>query len=136
MIFPPIFEISFVGVSDPGIPNQERLVFRPTERVNLGQYGVLLGVRTSEGSIVPVWDHFFWFGEFIAEPPSWIVIYTGSGQYKESTVPDTGHKVHFMYLGKPRILFDNPSLVPVLFRMDSILIGSQIIQPSQKQLNR
>lgn len=136
MIIPPVTELSLVGVSEPGVANHERIVLRPTEPTNLAQFGIFVGYKNPNGPITPLIDNFFWFGELVVEPPSWIVVYTGPGQYQQSTIQGTGHLVHSLHWGRPVTLFNHPSFVPVLFRMDAILIGQHLINTSTKQLTR
>jgi hypothetical protein len=125
MFLPPVLELTLVGVVDPGVPNQERVVLRPTESVNLSQFGLLIGWRNSDGSVVPVFDNFFWFGEIEVTPPSWILVYTGSGFFRKSVVPTSGQCVLSMYWGRSLTAFNVPQQLPVLFRIGSVLIGGQ-----------
>jgi len=130
MIFPPIFELSLVGVADPNVANLERLVIRPTQEINLGQFGVLIGYRRQDSSIVPIWDQFYWFGEVVISPPSWIVLYTGKGDYNVAT-QSNGEKVYNFYWNKVTTVFQADSYVPVLIRLGGVAIGP-LLQPPRK----
>src|SRR5665213_3607696 len=77
MTFPPPLELSLFGLYEPGVPGKERIVLRPTESVNLAQFGIMLGWKLANGNVVPINDNFFWFREMIAVTPSWIIIFTG-----------------------------------------------------------
>jgi hypothetical protein len=127
MIFPPIIELSVVGVLDAGVPNQERIVIRPTQVVNLAQFGVLLAQRTS-ASVMPLRDHLFWFSEIMIAPPSWVFVYTGGGQYQETVVPETNEKAYVLHWGKPHTLFNVPNLdiVPIVFRINAVSFAEPI----------
>lgn len=132
MIFPPITELTIIGVENAGIPNRERIVLRPTELINLAQFGIILGYRQATGITTPWKDNFFWFGELIVEPPSWIFVYTGKGLYQQAILPDSGHKTYSMHWGRDYTVFNLPTFVPVLFRMDAILIGELLIDSTKK----
>lgn len=49
-----IDELSLLGVYDRGVPNEERLVIYANETVNLGQYGIMIGVRLADGTAFPL----------------------------------------------------------------------------------
>ena len=132
MIFPPVTELTVLGVAEPGVPNRERIIIRPTEPVNLAQFGIILGFRNPNGMVTPWLDNFFWFGEITIEPPSWIVVYTGKGEYQQTIVPASNQIAHSMHWGRDRTVFDVPNIVPVLFRMDAILIGNQLRVPTRQ----
>src|SRR5450759_3511531 len=70
MILPSVYQLSIIGVVDAGIANHERIVMRPAEAVNLAQFGLFLARKGANELVTPLTDNFFWFGEFIAEPPS------------------------------------------------------------------
>jgi hypothetical protein len=124
VILPTIHELSILGVADAGVPNAERIVIRPAESINLAAVGLYLGVVQTNGFVQPVHDHFFWFGELVVAPPSWLFVFTGRGSYRQSQVPDTGHVAYTFHWNKPYTLFGTPGVVPVLFRYDGIAIGS------------
>jgi hypothetical protein len=119
MYLPPVFELSLVGIADRGVPNHERIVLRPTEAV----FGVALGVQSAADLATPVIDQFFWFGELVVSPPSWVVIYTGPGEFQESRDPQTGQLVYAFHWGKPSTVFTMPKVVPIVFRMSGVLLG-------------
>jgi hypothetical protein len=122
MILPNLHELAIVGVADPAKANHERVVIRPTEIVNLGQFAMQVGLRQEDGSILPLWDHFLWFGEITVVPPCWIILYTGPGKPTVTTMPD-GQQSYNFHRGKEWTVFHKPNILPVLFRYDGILIG-------------
>jgi hypothetical protein len=135
MYLPPITELSMIGLADAGTPNHERIVIRPTERINLAQFGIVLGYRSEAGLVAPYKDQFFWFGEQEIAPPSWIVVYTGPGKFRQSIENNFG-QVYWYYWGRHQTAFNVPEIVPVLFRMTNILIGSRLMpnDPQKKRL--
>jgi hypothetical protein len=126
MIFPPPSELSMLGVYDAGIPNQERILLRPTEQVNLAQFGVLVGVRIASGDIIPLQDNFYWFGEIQIPSPSWIVLATGKGDASVTNHPKTGHPVFWFFWGKSATIFNGPIIMPIVFQIGSILLGNNV----------
>jgi len=119
----PIFQLSLIGVEDAGIPNKERVILRPTERVNLAEFGMLIGIQ-NQGFTSPLNETFFWFGEILIDPPSWLFIYTGKGEFRESQMPTTGEKAYVFHWGRPITAFNNPSIVPIIFRIGNVLVGN------------
>ena len=126
MILPPLFELSYIGVVEPGVANKERIVLRPSEIIKLAQCGILLGIQNETGIITPIYDNFFWFGEFIVGPPSWIIVYTGPGQYQQTVIPNTQQTAYTFHWGRNNTLFGYANIVPIVFRMGGILTGSPI----------
>jgi hypothetical protein len=126
MIFPPPSELSMLGVLDAGVPNQERIILRPTEEVNLAQFGVLVGVRIDSGDLIPLHDNFYWFGEIQIPAPSWIVLATGKGEPKVTHHPNTGHPIYWFYWGKTATIFNGPIIIPIVFQIGAILLGNRV----------
>jgi len=114
-------ELHFVGVADPGVPNYERIVLRPTQDVELLGYGVALGIGSLEFGAKPVFDNCFWFPSGVVAPPSWVLIYTGRGT--PQILEDRGETLHTFHWQRPYTLFTRHDLVPILFRLDSALVG-------------
>jgi len=136
MWFEPIVELTIVAVADAGVPNRERIVLRPTQEVNLGQFGMTVGIRNSDNPnlIVPITDFFFWFPNLVVEPPSWLFLYTGKGTYERTTVTGTSETAHVFHWARDTIIFAYFELVPVLFRHSSMLIGPNSNRPRFPQL--
>lgn len=130
MIFPPVPEITFCGVFDAGVPNRERMAFRPNVSVNMAQFGILIGLQLANGQVIPLWDNFFWFGEANVSPPLWIVVMTCSGKFEATTHPNTGEPVQICYWNRKLTVFENPNVVPILFQMGAIQIGSRPALPT------
>jgi hypothetical protein len=128
MILFSVHELTIVTVEDAGLPNQERVVIRPTQSVNLGAFGLYLGQLNAAGMITPYRDQFFWFGELTVAPPSWIFVYTGPGTFRQTVITSGTDPAYVFHWWKPHTLFGRPGIVPVLMRFDAVAIGSQPIQ--------
>ena len=126
MIFPPIYEFGNVMVFEPGVPNKERIVLRPTEVVDLSRYGVWAAWQHENGTVTPLPNLSFWFGLKTASPPSWIVIFTGKGEYRELSHLETKEPVLCFHWGSEQTLFNYRQLVPVVYRYDSFSIGTHM----------
>ena len=127
---PDISEIELFGVVDRGIAGQERIVMRINSSINIGEYGIILGMsQGSPGVAVPIYDHFFWFGVGTVTPTQWIHLYTGEG------IPDKGvgsvskEDIFNVYWGKEKTIFDLKTTVPILIR-----IGAVIVEKTNKTL--
>jgi hypothetical protein len=130
MILPFIHELSIVGVADVNVPNQERIIIRPTQSVNLAGFGLYIGWLKANGMITPYPDHFLWFGELFVAPPSWIIVYSGPGKFQQTHVNDGRETAYVYHWGKSHTVFGQPGIVAALFRFDGILIGPQpIVKP-------
>lgn len=129
MILPPILELSLQGVFDSGVPDRERIVLRPTEDVELTPFAIMLGIKTDGGSVWPIPDQFFWFGNIRVAPPSWIVVHTRVGEFHTTAHPKTGHPVYWMFWGRKEVAFYDERIVPVVFQIGSVLIGGHVTPP-------
>ena len=125
MNFSPLLSLSVIGVADPGVPNLERLVLRPSDTINTAAYGVIVGIRQPTGHAIPLRDSFFWFGEVIIRPPSWILLYTRPGQYGITKHTD-GNPVHSFFWNRDHTVFNLEETVPIVFEIGSLSIGSYI----------
>ncbi len=125
MIFPPLLSISVIGVADAGVANQERLVLRPMEPLNLARLGVLVAYQSLDGTAFPSNDNLFWFGDLQINPPAWILLYTKSGAYSVSA-HDDGTPVHSFFWNRGLTVFNAPYLVPVVFEMSALQISGAL----------
>ena len=121
-------ELQMFGVFDASIPNRERIVLRPVIPLSLNSYGVAVGLPALPVGAFPLFDNCFWFPQMDVEPPAWIVIYTGPGKNKTSSIGGT--TTLSFHWQRPFTLFGANNLVPILFRLDSAAIG-KIIQSQQ-----
>jgi hypothetical protein len=122
MIVNLITELTIVGVFDRGVPNQERIVLRVNETVNLGQYGIMIGIRGWSGTGVPVRDNLLWFGDGIVNRGDWIFVYTGPGTPKMTTLPNTEERLLSIHWGRQYTILNSDDLVPILFRVDAVQV--------------
>lgn len=121
---PPVIEIGTVVIADPGVPNLERIVFRPTEPVNLGVCGILVGMKTGEG-FIPVNNLFFWFGEVEIKPPSWVLVFTGKGTARQE-VDKSGNPMHLFYWGHEITLFSFKNIAAIAIRFAGVTFGNPL----------
>jgi len=122
MIVDSITELAIVGVYDRGIPNQERIVIHAKEVANLGQYGLMIGVRAADGSAFPIRDNFLWFGDGLISKGDWVFIYTGPGEPRATTLPNTQERLYSVHWGRNETILHHPDLVPILFRVDAVQV--------------
>jgi hypothetical protein len=126
MTFPPPLELSLIGLHEAGVPGQEKIVLRPTESINLAQFGILVGWKGDTGLTTPLNDNFFWFGEIVVPVPSWIVVFTGKGTFYISKHPQNGQPIYVFYWGREQTVFHHNQFVPVVFQMSTVLIGNNV----------
>ena len=122
MILVDISELYLVGAIERGVPNKERIVLRVAEAVNLGQFGVLLGVRVAPGLAVPIKDNFFWFGDGMVAQGDWLFIYTGLGKPQVANVPNSPERIFTLYWGRKQVILQNENIVPILVRLDAAVV--------------
>ena len=111
----PLYELSFYGIQDPGVPNSERVTFRAAADVNLSEFGIALGWLNDSGTVVPLSLKTLWLGNVDVSAGSWVLIYTGDGKYTESTIEGTADKVHVFHWGAKSTYFNFDRFVPFLF---------------------
>ncbi len=129
MTLPPIFEFGQVVAYDSSVNKRERVVFRPTEPVNLAAYALLTAWQDSTGLIAPLNNNLFYFGDCAVTPPCWVVVYTGKGKYHQVNHAATGHLIHTFYWGNDVTVFNVKEVVPVLIRIANVQIGSHASPP-------
>ncbi len=137
--FPNIYELEIWGVYDRGVPNAERIVFKPRIQVNLGNYIVTIGFQPQPGTPATlIQNQLFWFGELLVTPPSWVFLYTGPGTPTITHENMTKEPVQSLYWGSKQTLFSNGSIVPVILRLNGIEVlndpAKQFSNPAYKVL--
>ncbi|NKE70627.1 hypothetical protein [Candidatus Manganitrophus noduliformans] len=132
MIVNDLYELTIVGVYDRGVPNQERIVIRANQSVNLGQYGVMLGIRAAGNSAFPIRDNLLWFGDALINTGDWIFIYTGIGEAKVTTLPNSQERLYSIHWGRDKTILHHPDLVPILFRVDAVQVPYELPALPQK----
>jgi hypothetical protein len=127
---PPVIELTLAGVADSGVPNRERIILKSTQSVNIGQFGLLLAWKSGENYVTPMADGFFWFGDQIIAPSTWVIVYTGSGTPQISKIPPNDEVACSVHWGRGMTIFNVPEIVPVLFRINEIIIGRHFHLPA------
>lgn len=133
MIVGDISELIVSGVYDRGTPNQERVVLYANQTVNLGQYGLMVGVRAAGNSAFPVRDNLLWFGDGLVNKGDWIFVYTGPGEPRATTLPNTEERLYSIHWGRDKTIFHHPDLVPILFRVDAVHVPYELAALSKGQ---
>ena len=128
MIVSDIKELEVREVFDRGVPNLERVAIFVKEPVDLGRYGIMVGIKENRGSALPIRDHLFWFGDGLVQAGDWIYIYTGAGEGRVSTIPGSSSSIYAVHWGKNITLFHAPELVPILFRVDAVFVPQERMQ--------
>lgn len=122
MIVETIAELTIVDVYDRGVPNQERIALQANEMLNMGQFGIMLGVRASEDSAYPIKDNLYWFGDGYVSKGDWIFLYTGPGEPRTSEIPNAQNKMYTVHWGRDSTVLGEPNIVPMLFRVDAVQV--------------
>jgi len=124
MIVSNLTELTVMAILDRGVPNAECIAIHANERINLGQYGVMLGEYSQPNSAIPFRDHLFWFGDGLIEKGDWLFIYTGTGEPRTTTAINGVNNIYTIFWGKQKTVFANTNIVPLLFRVDAVDIIS------------
>jgi len=120
MIVGDILELKILGVYDRGIPNKERIVITVEASVNMGQFGLMLGVRAQNASATPITDNMFWFGDGFVRKGDMLFLYTGPGHATTNQIPNSLASFYSLHWGKMTTVFANPTTLPILFRVDAV----------------
>jgi hypothetical protein len=135
MIFPPLIEVSAPVVEESGVPNKERVIFRPTQSINLVQFAIIVAIRQDNGSYNALVDNTFIFDDIIVKPPAWVVVFTGVGERKDTFFK--GEPVHIRFWGRSNVMFGVAEVVPVIARIGQVMIGGHSqMPPSWKTLQQ
>ena len=121
-----IEELVVLGVYDPGVPNLERVVIQARQSVDLGSFGLMIGVRASNGAAFPLRDNVLWFGHGFIHVGDWLFVYTAPGEGRVTDLPNNEEKLFSIHWGKKATIFNNHDLVPILFRMDAVQIPENL----------
>lgn len=124
MILPDLTELSLVAVLERGVPNQECIAISVKETVDLSQFGLLVGVMNPNGLAVPAQDYFFWFGSAIVSAGDWIFVNTGDGEPRLRKSTDQQFHVYTLFWKRPRTIFANSNVVPLLISMGAVDVMS------------
>lgn len=128
MIVASLDELEIMGVFDRGVPDHERISIYVHQYVNMGQFGLLLGVRQQEKTAFPIQDNFFWFGDGRVNKGDWIFLYTGLGGIRTSEIPNTKSKMYVLHWGRNVTILNQEDIVPILFRIDAVDVHARALE--------
>ena len=131
----PSESVELCGPYDRGIPNEERIVLYPKNTVNLSWYGVMAIRETDTGERILCPDHLFWFGNYVVSPPICVFLYTGPGQFRETTVAGMSTPAWVFHWGKPTTMFTDSRIIPVLVKFDTVNVGEHAKDLPQSYIN-
>jgi hypothetical protein len=120
MIVNDINELSIICILDRGIANKEAIAISVNEDVDLGQYGIMLGLYDHSNRARPFQDSMFWFGDGMVTKGDWLFINTGEGDPRKTESADHLNNVFSLYWNKAATVFANSNVVPILFRVDAV----------------
>lgn len=136
MLVDNLTELKIVGVFDRAVPNKERVVITIEDTVNMGRYGLMLGVRAGNGTAVPIHDNMLWFGDGVVNKGDWLFVYTGPGNPVSSASLGSS-KIYSVYWQKTQTVLASPDIVPILFRVDGVSIPADPVNlPQAPSLTR
>lgn len=124
MIFPGVYGINIVSVYERGVSNKERIVFKTDTWLNLCEYGVMIGLLQENGLSAPYHDQLYHFKELYLLPNSWIFLYTGPGNDYSGNMPNDNSPFHVFHWGKPTTVFAHSLIIPILFQIGAVQLGS------------
>ena len=130
MLLSPLPELTLAAVLEPGVPNQECIAIRSEGTVNLGLYGLMLGLYQGPQHAIPLKDNMLWFGEAWIRKGDWVFVYTGEGQATSSIANDGVSVLYSIYWGRKHTLLMPKKIVPILFRMDAANVDEIDLSPS------
>lgn len=124
MIVNALNELTIISILDRGVPNQECIAIKVNEKINLGQYGIMLGMYSHSKLAMPFQDNLFWFGDGYIDEGDWIFVYTGDGEPKSSQTKDELKNIYSLFWAKQNTVFANSNIVPLLFKVDAVDVFS------------
>ena len=131
MLLPPTTALSIRGVADPGVPNSERILLYSFAPINLQNFILGVGYTTDNQLVSPLPGFIYYFNDIIVPESSWIVIYTGPGQTQVSRIPPNNEIAFIYHWGNPSVLFHQPGIVPILFRVSEMNFAT-LMSPALK----
>ncbi len=123
MLLPEITELAITGIYARGVANQERIVLTAREYVNVGPYGLVLGIRAQQpGFAFPVSNNFLYFGDAVLAPGDTVFVYTCPGEPRKVPLPNNTSTLFTCFWGYKQTVLHSPEIVPMLLRFDGIHI--------------
>jgi len=121
LVLPPTSDLSLRGAVDRGIPNKERILIYSFSVIDLMNFILGIGYTVDNKFVTPIRQYMYYFDDVIVPANSWIVVYTGPGQTQVSRLPPPGNDIAFIYhWGLPSVVFQQPEVVPILFRISEM----------------
>lgn len=119
-----IYELGIVNVSDRGVPNKERIYLQAKTDLQLGNYLLSIGYPIGNQKVYPAFDQYFWFGNETVSANTWIIVYTGPGQPKVTSMANaTKDPVLVLHWGKPQTILGDNHLHPFILSFDGIVVA-------------
>jgi len=113
-------EVGLMAVWDAGQPNKERIAMRFLFPVNLGPYALVCGPRTPMGSVLVSSAHFLKLPDREVAGATWVVVYTGNGIDRDSTMLGSGEPAIVLHWGQKKTLFGASGWAPALLEVSGI----------------
>lgn len=127
MVFiPPINELGVPYVVGAGLANVERVVFRPNEHTNLARYCIGIVRQKEDGSLLLLNDWLFSFPSREVEPPAWVYVFTGGGEYKVEPIMEGAVPYHIFYWNHKHTLFGKGDIFPLLFQIGTMHLSNKL----------
>lgn len=117
--------LSIYEVQDIGVPNLERIAIRVDTSCDIGDYCLLIGHQSPDGTASPIKDHMLWFGRGWVNHGDWLFVYSGPGQTRVNPIPNSNNRVFSIYWGKEHTVFQNRALLPMLCKLTDIALPPQ-----------
>ena len=96
--------------------------------------GILGQDETGGWLITPVRDMLFQFTQLYADAESWVVVYTGKGTPQVTRLPTTLETAYSFHWGRETVIFTDPRIVPVVYRLGGIEFPEPPRPQQQQQL--
>ena len=109
--------LQFNNVAEPGYFAEERVVLRPTVKMNLMDY-VMLPMRSASGAsdAEDLNTLAYWFPDKEVEPGDFVLLYTKTGN--DHTFTDAnGQAVHVFYWNKEAAVWKDPASVVAILKI-------------------
>jgi hypothetical protein len=119
-----INELQIVNVSDRGVPNKERIYIQAKTDLHLGSYLLSIGYPIGNQKVFPASDQYLWFGNETVSANTWIIVYTGPGEPKITSMPnETKDPALVLHWGKPQTMLLDNKLHPFILSLDGIFVA-------------
>jgi hypothetical protein len=121
MFLPLTSDLIVNSVADRGIPNKERILLYSFSVIDLQNFILGIGYTADGRFVTPFRQYVYYFEDIVVPAKSWIFVYTGLGQKEVSKLPPPADEIVFIYhWGLPSVVFQQPEVVPILFRISEM----------------